>query len=125
MLNLQAQKLRVKLGMLDGTIKLFDPRWKPAKGIAKRRPTRQGRLPVGEAARAGIKALKQAGKELSTADIVAAVAKEHDLAFATPKDREDFASCITMAMRRYEKRGLVGSAPAGKGNARLWRLTLG
>jgi hypothetical protein len=69
--------------------------------------------------------LKRAGKVLDTADIVRTIENEEGLQFSCKKDREDFASCITMAMRRYKKRGLVASEPAGKGTARLWRLTLG
>ena len=125
MFDVQAHALRKKVALIEGAIRLLEPAWKPPKAIPKRRPTHRGRLPVCGVARAGIQALKHAGRSLSPADIVSAVAKEKGLKFADKDDREDFASSITMGMRRYEKRGLIASETAGKGNKRLWRLTLG
>lgn len=121
-LERQAHGLRDKLSTLDGAIRLLEPAWKPPKAIAKRRPQYRGRLPQGEAARASLRALKRAGRAMNTGELVAALEAERGLKFSSRKDREDFASSITMAMRRYEAKGLIAAELVGKGTALLWHL---
>lgn len=118
----RADELRHQVAMVEGAIGLLDPGWRAPKVRARRLPTHQGRLPVGDVGREGLRALKRAGKSVTTTDLVAAIAGARGLHFASRKDREDFASSVTMAMRRYEKKGAVASAPVNGSHTLAWRL---
>jgi hypothetical protein len=85
----------------------------------------KGRLPPGETARQSLRALKDAGAPLTTPDIVDFIAKEKVLAFEDRKDREDFASSVAMALRRYERRGLVSCTSIEGTNKLSWALKRG
>ena len=66
--------------------------------------------------------LKAADAPLTTAEVIEAIVKTKSLAFVSRQDREDFTSSIAMALRRYERRGVVTSETA-EGTKRLrWRL---
>ena len=124
-LEAQANQVRAQLQTVDGAIRLLDPRWKPPKLSKKRLPVQKGRLPPGEAARLSLMALKGVNGGLTTPDIVDGIAKEKSLTFTDRQDREDFASSVAMALRRYQRRGLVTSEPIDGTNKQRWALKRG
>ena len=105
----------------DQAIRLLDPSWQPPK--TPRRPSVfKARLPRGQASQASLRVLKAASAPLTTAEVIEAIVKTKSLAFVSREDREDFTSSIAMALRRYERRGVVTSETA-EGTKRLrWRL---
>lgn len=118
----RVSELSSMVAAADAAILLFDRHWKAAKAPARRLPKHRGWLPPGEAARASLRALKRAPEALTTADIVSAIASERKLEFPTRQDREDFASSITMAMRRYEAKGIVTSSKVNGANKLACRI---
>lgn len=113
--------VREQLQTIVGAIRLLDPQWKPPKVGKGRLPSFKGRLPAGDVSRLSMRALG-AGNALTTTDIVDVIAQERSLTFASRQDREDFASSVAMALRRYERRGLVASESISGTNKLRWTL---
>jgi len=121
----RAAEVRAQLATIVGAIRLLEPRWKAPKVGKKRLPVSKGRLPPGEAARQSMRALKDLGSALTTPQIVDFIAKEKGLTFEDRQDREDFASSVAMALRRYERRGLVSCEAIAGTNKLRWSLKRG
>jgi hypothetical protein len=96
----EVQKLRLALGQVDATLRLLDASYKPTV-------TRRGWLPHGDAARLALVVLKESNAGLTTPTIANRIAQMRSLTFKHRLDAEDFASSVAMALRRYERRGLV------------------
>lgn len=117
-------EVREQLQTIVSAIRLLDPRWQPPKVGRGRLPSFKGRLPAGDVSRLSMRALGS-GNPLTSAEIVDLIADERSLTFASRQDREDFASSVAMALRRYERRGLVASESIPGTNKLRWALRRG
>ncbi len=107
----ERQQLLIRLDQVDEelrglvySIRLIDPAWKPRKKPFK--PVKPGRLPRGSIARACLKLLR-AHPGIHTPELANHVAAECNVELKTTQEIEDFGSAVAMAMRRYERKGLV------------------
>jgi hypothetical protein len=112
-------KLREELRAVDYTIKLLDPHWKAPKKAHK--PVAPRSLEHGQVARTCLEILRVM-PGISTPDLADQVAEECGVTFKTATQREDFASSVAMALRRYQRKGflkVIGEHP--KTGALRWR----
>lgn len=102
-------------------LKVIDPAWTPPARLP-RRQTRITGLPRGAVAGACLELLRRSA-ELSTPEIAARIAMQHRLKFADSQAELDFASSVAMALRRYERQGLVEVIGKDERTGALrWRL---
>lgn len=114
-------RLREELRAVDYTLKLLDPQWKPP--MKPHKPSARRALEHGQIARTCLEILRVM-PGISTPELADQVAEECKVTFKTPVAREDFASSVAMALRRYQRKGLlevVGEHP--KTGALKWRYT--
>jgi hypothetical protein len=85
---------------------------------------RRGALLDAKTMRGGIfHFLKTSRTPLSTAELMTALVGGAKLQFRTPKEKTNFSTRISIAMRRYEQQGLVKTVGrAGKGRPIKWAL---
>jgi hypothetical protein len=68
----------------------------------------------------------KAERELWTPELVCRLVERHRLTFATREEEQDFASGVAMALRRYERQGVVEVVGKdAKTQALRWRLHMG
>jgi hypothetical protein len=103
-LQARARVIEEELRALDYAISVVAPAWKPAKRA--RRPQRSHRLPKGQITSETLKALQER-PGIGTPELADIVAARCTLKFATQTEREDFASSVAMALRRFERRGVL------------------
>jgi hypothetical protein len=112
-------RLREELRAVDYTLKLLDPQWRPPRKPHK--PAARRVLEHGQIARTCLEILRVM-PGISTPELADQVAEECEVTFKTPVAREDFASSVAMALRRYQRKGLlevVGEHP--RTGALKWR----
>lgn len=109
-----------ELSALEHSIGVVDPAWTPPKKL--RRPAKGTRLPRGAVAQTCLELLRQRGA-LWTHELAQLVAARYRLAFEDRRAELDFASAVAMAMRRYERRGLLDVLEKDQKSAALrWAL---
>lgn len=112
-----------ELDYLDYSLRLLAPDWSPAAKPAKK--LKVSRLPRGVLSRDCLHLLKAEG-ELWTPELVSRLAQRHRLTFAKREEEQDFASAVAMALRRYERQGVLEvSDKDAKSQALRWRLRVG
>lgn len=109
-----------ELSALEHSIDVVDPTWTPPKKL--RRPAKGTRLPRGAVTQSCLELLRQRGP-LWTHELAQLVAARFRLAFNDRRAELDFASAVAMAMRRYERRGLLDVLEKDQKSAALrWSL---
>ncbi len=109
-----------ELQSLDYALRVLDPEWAPPKKVAA--PMKRGPLPRGAVAAGCLRFLRQR-EVLWTPDLAQLIRDSNRLAFATRKQADDFASSVAMALRRYERVGVVEAVEQDpKTRAIRWRL---
>jgi hypothetical protein len=117
------EELDRELHYLDYSLRLLSPDWAPAARPVKK--LKASRLPRGVLSRDCLHLLKTDG-ELWTRELVSRLAQRHHLKFTRREEEEDFASAVAMALRRYERQGVLEVvAKDAKTQALRWRLHLG
>jgi hypothetical protein len=117
------EELDRELHYLDYSLQLVSPDWAPAARPVKK--LKASRLPRGVLSRECLHLLKTDG-ELWTRELVSRLAERHHLKFAKREEQEDFASAVAMALRRYERQGVLEVVTKdAKTQALRWRLQLG
>lgn len=123
-LKTRLTEVEAELKALDYALKVVSPEWEPSKR-KPRAPARARRLPRGQVATTCLQVLRKGGA-LSTPEIVQLVARHLSLTFESGDVRDDFASSVTMALRRYERKGLVEIIDQdARTGAFRWRLCTG
>jgi hypothetical protein len=102
-LEVRITQVREGLRALDYSIKLLDPAWKPRK---VHKPMISRGLRSGAIARACLSVLREM-PGLATPVLADQVAEECGVTLDTAAAREDFASSVAMALRPYERKGLL------------------
>lgn len=126
-LSIERADLLTRLGTLDQelsalehSIGIVDPTWTPPKKL--RRPAKGTRLPRGAVTQTCLELLRQRGP-LWTHELAELVAARYRLTFDDRRAKLDFASAVAMAMRRYERRGLLDVLEKDQKSAALrWSL---
>ena len=110
-LLLERTQLLTRLGDIDKaldavsySVRLLDPDWVPP--VKPRRRLSASRLPRGAVAHDCLMLLRQT-ESLWTPELVERIAKRHRLRFADRQAELDFASSVAMALRRYERKGVL------------------
>jgi hypothetical protein len=103
-LQARARALEEELRGLDYAIRVVDPSWKPPKRAS--RPRGPFRLPKGKITVETLRTLKER-PGLSAPELAEIVAARCALKLATKTEREDFTSSVGMALRRFERRGVL------------------
>lgn len=119
-LEARIAQVREELRALDYTFRLLDPAWK-APRKAHKPPISRG-LRHGDIARTCLSILREM-PGLATPALTDYVAEECGVRLTTRAAREDFSSSVAMALRRYERKGLLevsGKHPAT--GALSWRV---
>lgn len=114
------KELDRELEALAYSLRVLSPNWVPPT----KAPKKQGRsrLPHGAVGRGCLQALRAHG-ELWTPELVMQLAQRHRVTFRSRSEEEDFASAVAMALRRYERQGLLEvTAKNAKTQALRWRL---
>ncbi|GEM_PF-3349368 len=116
------EELDRELVFLDYSMRLLDPEWAPPALPAKK--LKPSRLPRGVLSRDCLHFLKSDG-ELWTNELVARLAQRHRLTLTKREDEQDFASAVAMALRRYERQGVLEVVGKdAKTQALRWRLCM-
>lgn len=109
-----------EIDALDYALRVLDPGWQPPRRISK--PVRQTLLPRGAVAQGCLQYLRQ-HEALWTADVTRLIAERFRLTFKDKRAQQDFASSVAMALRRYERQGLLEVIDKDTSTAALkWRL---
>jgi len=104
------------------TLRLLDADWAPP-ALAPRK-LKPSRLPYGLLSRDCLHFLKCDG-DLWTPELVERLARRHRLTFSDRGAEQDFASAVAMALRRYERQGLLQVVQKdSKTQALRWRLCM-
>lgn len=103
-LRLRLVEVEQALSALDYSIKVVAPSWTPPRKVSA--PAKKTLLPRGSVAKACLQFLRQR-QELSTPELVQLVAAKHHLTFSDRRAEQDFASSVAMALRRYERQGVL------------------
>jgi len=113
-------QVRQELAALDYTMRLLDPTWKAPRKAHK--PMNSRGLRRGDIARTCLSILRDM-PGLPTPVLADYVAEERGVKLPTQTAREDFASSVAMALRRYERKGLLEIAGKHPSTGALsWRL---
>jgi len=119
---LKARLLRLdnELAALAYAINVVSPEWAAPKAVSQ--PRRASLLPRGAIAEACLQILRQR-QELSTPELTELIAARYRVTFRSRQTQETFASGVVMALRRYEKVGLVQSiGKDSRTKALHWRI---
>lgn len=109
-----------KLTALEQSIVLVDPAWEPPQKL--RKPAKGTRLPRGAVAQSCLALLRQNGP-MWTHELAPLIAARYKVQFDSRRAELDFASAVAMALRRYERRGLVDVLQRDEKTAALrWAL---
>jgi hypothetical protein len=112
-----------ELESLDYSLRVVSPSWMPPKRVTP--PAKPTLLPRGAVARGCLQLLRQR-EELATPELASLIAANHQLAFASRRAEEDFASSVAVALRRHERAGLVRAVSKDDRTGALrWRLNTG
>jgi hypothetical protein len=124
----ERESLRVRLAEVDAglssvvyALRVLDPAWAPPK-VLPRRQKRITQLPRGAVASGCLELLRRHG-ELSTPALGRHLAVQHRLRLQDKAAEADFASSVAMALRRYERQGVVEVVGKdARTGALRWRL---
>lgn len=122
------EELRAQLSEVDAglssvvyALRVLEPTWEPPKTLP-RRQKRVTALPRGAVASGCLELLRRHG-ELSTPELARHLVVQHRLRWADKASETDFASSVAMALRRYERQGVVEVVGQDKCSGALrWRL---
>jgi hypothetical protein len=103
-LEIRARDVESELKALEYSLRVIDPNWQPALRL-RMRPAKS-RFPRGVIGRSCLQILSQ-GQAINSTDLASLVAERCGVKFAAKNDRLTFASAVTLAVRRYQRRGLV------------------
>lgn len=114
-------KLDEELAALEYAMRVVDPGWEPPTRARKKQ--RSSRLPPGSLSRDCLAILRESG-ELWTPEIVERIAQRRRVHFVNNRDRQDFASAVAMALRRYERQGFLETIEQdSRTRAIKWRIS--
>ena len=103
---------------------MVEPGWKAPKTLP-RLQKRVTALPWGKVATGCLEALRRQS-EMSPPELACLIAAQNRLTFVDKKAEQDFASSVAMALRRYERQGLVEEVGKDERTGALrWRLRTG
>ena len=112
-----------ELGALDYSLRIIDADWTPPARATK--PAQPTLLPRGAVAEACLQFLRQHA-ELWTPELAKLISSRYQLTFADKRADQDFASSVAMALRRYERQGLLEVVDKDPRTLALkWRLRTG
>ena len=112
-----------EMAALDYALRILDADWTPPARVTK--PGQPTLLPRGAVAEACLQFLRQ-HVELWTPDLAKLIAERYKLTFKDKRADQDFASSVAMALRRYERRGLLEVIDKDPRTLALkWRLRMG
>jgi hypothetical protein len=116
-------ELDAEVDALDYALRVIDPEWVPPRRISK--PGRQTLLPRGAVAQSCLQYLRQHAA-LWTPELAKLIATRFKLVFEGKQAEQDFASSVAMALRRYERQGLLEVVETDPRTTALkWRLRTG
>ena len=119
-LQARVRTVEEELRALDFAITVVEPSWKPPKRA--RRPPRPYRLAKGKITAETLRTLKER-PGISTPELAGIVATRCSVELPTVTEREDFASSVAMALRRFERRGVLEITQKNTRTGALhWRL---
>lgn len=119
-LHARLSQIDEELRSLDYAIRVLNPSWKPP--AMARRPTRPRRLPKGKLASTCLRLVRQK-PGISTPELANLAVMECGLRLASKSERQDFASAVAMALRRYARSGVVEITGKNKSTGALhWRI---
>jgi hypothetical protein len=117
-------RLTTEIEAIDYAIKIVAPGWISPAAPAKRPPAKS-RLPHGAVAETCLELLRDR-HEASTRQITELTTKRYGLVHKTKAEMQDFASAIAMALRRFERKGVVEVTGRDRRTGQLrWRLCVG
>src|SRR5712672_538975 len=120
-LEKRLSQLAIEIGAIDYAMRLIAPGWIAPKSPAKRPPAKS-RLPHGSVAEHCLETLRDR-HEADTGQITEVIITRHSLELKTKAEKQDFASSVAMALRRFERKGVVEVAGRNKRTGQLkWRL---
>jgi hypothetical protein len=118
-LDKRLSRIDFELNAIDFALHLISPTWVPPMRV--KRVLKPAQLGRGAIASSCLGVLRRDG-ELNTNQIAGQIAEERRITFATKVERKDFSSAVAMALRRYERKGVV-MVIGGHGRRLLtWRL---
>lgn len=107
---------------LDYSLRVVDPDWQPPSRVSK--PCAQTRLPRGAVAQGCLQYLRSHG-ELWAPALAKLLSDRYRLVFDDRRAEQDFASSVAVALRRYERKGIVEVVEKNEQtNALRWRLRI-
>ena len=119
-LEAKLSRLADELRAIDYTIRLIDPGWRPPEKVHK--PVRSRGIGHGRIGRTCLTVLK-GSPGIATPELADTVAALCGITPKTTQEQEDFASAVAMAMRRYEKKGVLEvTGKNGTTGALKWRI---
>ena len=104
-LKLRLAEVATELAAVVYALKVVEPQWKAPKALP-RAQQRVTALAWGKVATGCLEALRRQD-ELGTPELVRILVLQNRLTFPERKAELDFASSVAMALRRYERQGLV------------------
>lgn len=118
----RSAQLDDEIKALDYALRVLDPGWQPPRRVWK--PARQTMLPRGAVAQSCLQLLRTHG-DLWTPDLATLIASRYQLQFDGKRAEQDFASSVAMALRRYERQGLLEVVEKSPSTSALkWRLRI-
>lgn len=103
-LKARLSQIETELQALDFALKVVSPTWAPPKRVS--RPQKRTLLPRGQVASTCLQLLRKHG-EMPTPELARVIATQFSLKFADKAAEQDFASSVAMALRRYQRQGIV------------------
>jgi hypothetical protein len=103
-LDIRSRDVDSELKAIEYSIRVIDPNWQPALRLRRRRT--KSRFPRGTVGKSCLQILSQ-GQAIDSTELASLVAAHCGVKFASKGDRLTFASAVTLAVRRYQRRGLV------------------
>ena len=123
-LKTRLAEVETELAAVVYSLKVVSPDWKPPK-VLPRAQKRITPLPRGKVATACLEALRRKN-EMTTPELTQLIAMQNRLTFPDRQAELDFASSVAMALRRYERQGLVDVIGKDERTGAIrWRLRVG
>jgi hypothetical protein len=117
-------QLTAEIAALDYAIKIVAPAWIAPVAPAKRPPAKSP-LPHGAIAESCLELLRDR-HEAGTSEITELIVKRYGLVLKGKTEQQDLASAVAMALRRFERKGVVEVTGRDRRTGQLrWRLSAG
>jgi hypothetical protein len=103
-LEVRSRDIEFELKALEYSLRVVNPNWRPQKRF-RARPAKR-RFQKGVIGKSCLQILSR-GEAIDSTELARLVAECCGAKFAGKSDRLTFASAVTLAVRRYQRRGLV------------------